>query len=60
MVDSTSETFGPTPIVSTYEGGELTTIRISADLNKLPNGQQVFYTLALMDDECIGAVAVTN
>jgi len=24
------------------------------------NGQQVFYTLALMDDECIGAVTVTN
>ena len=36
------------------------TIRISADLSKLPNGQQVFYTLALMDDECIGAVTVTN
>jgi hypothetical protein len=37
-----------------------TTIRISPEANKLPNGQMVFQTVHLMEDECIGVMAVTN
>jgi hypothetical protein len=37
-----------------------TTIRISPDLNKLPNGQTLFYSVQLMDGECIGTMTVTN
>jgi|SRR5580698_7546544 hypothetical protein len=37
-----------------------TTIRISPDLDKLSNGQTIFYSVQLMDDECIGTGAVTN
>jgi hypothetical protein len=44
MADSTSDSFGPTTIVSTYEGWGSTSIRISPDLNKLSNGQTVFYS----------------
>jgi hypothetical protein len=35
-------------------------IRISPDLNKLSNGQTVFYSVQLMEDECIATTAVTN
>ena len=37
-----------------------TTIRINPDLNKLPNGQTLFYSVLLMDDGCIGTTTVTN
>ena len=37
-----------------------TTIRISPDLNKLSNGQTVFYSVQLMEGECIGTTTVTN
>jgi hypothetical protein len=37
-----------------------TSIRISPEANKLPNGQTVFQTVHLMEDECIGVMAVTN
>ena len=42
------------------QGWGTTTIRISPDVNKLPNGQKIFYSLQLMDGECIGTLAVTN
>ena len=41
-------------------GWGITTIRISPDLSKLPNGQTVFYSLTLMDNQCIGTTSVTN
>jgi hypothetical protein len=37
-----------------------TTIRISPDLNKLSNGQTLFYSVQLMEGECIGTTTVTN
>jgi hypothetical protein len=37
-----------------------TSIRISPDLNKLSNGQTVFYSVQLMRDECIATTTVTN
>jgi len=37
-----------------------TTIHINPDLNKLPNGQTLFYSVQLMDGECIGTTTVTN
>ena len=37
-----------------------TTIRISPDLNKLSNGQTLFYSVQLADGECIGTATVTN
>jgi hypothetical protein len=37
-----------------------TTIRISPDLNKLSNGQTLFYSVLLMDGGCIGTMTVTN
>ena len=36
------------------------TIRINPDLNKLPNGQTLFYSVLLMDDGCIGILTGTN
>lgn len=39
-----------------------TTIRISTDpdMTKLSNGQVLFYSLLLLDDECIGTTMITN
>lgn len=37
-----------------------TTIRVDPDLNKLPNGQTVSYSVMLMDDGCIGTTTITN
>lgn len=37
-----------------------TRIIISPDLNKLSNGQTVFYSVQLMGDECVGTTTVTN
>ena len=37
-----------------------TTIRISPDLNKLPNGQTLFYSVLLTDGGCVGTITVTN
>jgi len=37
-----------------------TTIRIKPDLSKLPNGQALFYSVMLMDGECIGTTTITN
>ena len=37
-----------------------TTVRISPDLNKLPNGQMLFYSVQLTDSGCIGTMTVTN
>ena len=37
-----------------------TTIRISPNLNKLPNGQTLFDSVQLMDGGCISTMSVTN
>ena len=37
-----------------------TSIRISPDLTKLSNGQTVFYSVQLMEDECIATGEDTN
>lgn len=37
-----------------------TTIRISPDLDKLPNGQTLFYSVLLIDGGCIDTMTVTN
>lgn len=42
------------------QGWGSTTIRISPDLNKLPNGQTVSYSVQLGDDGCIGTTSITN
>jgi hypothetical protein len=42
------------------QGWGSTTIRVSPDLNKLSSGQTVFYSVDLLDGECIGTTTVTN
>lgn len=37
-----------------------TTIRINPDLDKLPNGQTLFYSVLLIDGGCIDTMTVTN
>jgi hypothetical protein len=37
-----------------------TTVRIRPDLNRLSNGQTLFYSLQLMEHECIATTTITN